>query len=244
MINRFKEITQTFGLEYFGIYPNVYFGKVIDNKDPKGRGRLRVKVFDLYGDEPIYAMPYSDSSNGQIDFHLPDIGDEVAIRCLNGNVLYPVWSSKFTEGKDIHPKLRGIDLSKTTAKYRKGIGYQLNEANNSLKLENETTSVELIDKIIKIGQASDVAVKGNILNNNLELVIDAQIAAMQNQISTNQSLIVFMTVLSAVLQPLASASSTLIANLTANSVELSSNITSLTDLKNNLGSHLQENVKL
>lgn len=244
MIYQVRETVQTFGLEYFGIYPNVYFGKVIDNKDPKGRGRLLVTVFELYGDKPIYAMPYSDSTEGQIDFHLPDIGDEVAIRCLNGNALYPVWSSKFTEDKDRHPKLSEVDLSTTTAKYRKGIGYQFNESINSLKLENETTSVELIDEIIKLGQASDVAVKGNILNNNLELVINGQITAMQNQISTNQSLIVFMTALSTALPPLASASSTLITNLTANNVELASKITSLTALKNNLGSHLQENVKL
>ena len=93
----------TIGLEYYGRYYSTYPGYVIDNNDPEGMGRLKLKVPSVYGDNVYeYWAPgkgiYSGDGYGmQV---LPNIGDMVWVEFRLGDPRNPIWShSYFAKGQ-------------------------------------------------------------------------------------------------------------------------------------------------
>lgn len=93
-LNWFKEKLRTFGLEYFAKYYSIYRGVVEDNNDPDKRGRLKIKVPQIFGK----TVPnYWAESRGMFAgkgigfFAIPNVGDAVWVSFEAGNPKFPVW---------------------------------------------------------------------------------------------------------------------------------------------------------
>ena len=78
------------------LYNMLYIGEVVDNKDPKKLGRLKVNVPNITGGcatddlpwaEPCF--PYSYEKQGF--FFIPEIGSLVTTLFLEGSFYFPVW---------------------------------------------------------------------------------------------------------------------------------------------------------
>lgn len=69
-----------------------YYGKVVDNKDPLGIGRVRVKVNGFYDEIATDKIPWAIPKN--IAFNRldpPPMGSEVQVDFIEGEILAPVW---------------------------------------------------------------------------------------------------------------------------------------------------------
>jgi len=93
MINEFHDVRNTKNVpKFFGIY----VAQVVDNMDPKGLERVKVRVVGIHDmsiqneDYAVWAercCPSKYINNGDI----PDIGDWVYVMFLNGDPMRPVW---------------------------------------------------------------------------------------------------------------------------------------------------------
>jgi len=93
MIKKFLEILRQFGLEYYGKYYSIYQGTVADNKDPENRGRLMLKVPDVYNEcYQYWALPKGMFNGNQTGFFaIPNVNDVVWVSFVKGDPRYPVW---------------------------------------------------------------------------------------------------------------------------------------------------------
>lgn len=77
-----------------GEYIGLYQGRVLKNEDPLGQ--LRVQCFvDGVCDESPWAVPMGTSGGGSPDrggWIVPDIGADVLVMFINGNVEHPVYA--------------------------------------------------------------------------------------------------------------------------------------------------------
>jgi phage baseplate assembly protein gpV len=74
---------------YFGIY----LGRVVDNVDPEGLGRVRVRMqqFEDSDDEPVFASVARPVANDETTvFFTPQEGDQVVVGFLVGDVNEPI----------------------------------------------------------------------------------------------------------------------------------------------------------
>lgn len=81
-----------------------YRGTVTDNRDPTGRGRLRVSVPALMHDQAMWAMPcvpYAGDGVGL--FALPPAGAGVWVEFEAGDLNKPIWSGCFWADGQISP---------------------------------------------------------------------------------------------------------------------------------------------
>lgn len=104
MIGHFIKILQRFGIEYYGKYYSIYQGTVVSNEDPQKRGRLIIKVKDVYGDDvPDYwALPkgmYNGNQTGL--FAIPNKSDIVWVSFQKGDPRYPVWEYGYFGSGDV-----------------------------------------------------------------------------------------------------------------------------------------------
>lgn len=93
-MNEFEENIKQHGLEYYNIYYGSYRGKVIDNRDPKSIGRLKIQVPQIHGEDYpdtwCEAKGVPTATNGGLWF-LPLVGDMVWITFEGGDPRYPIW---------------------------------------------------------------------------------------------------------------------------------------------------------
>src|SRR5215813_12151211 len=76
---------------YFGKYPGV----VVENDDPEKRGRLKVRVESVLGNEVVTGwaqpcMPYGGAPD-QGFFFIPEIDATVWVEFAAGELDYPIW---------------------------------------------------------------------------------------------------------------------------------------------------------
>jgi len=81
-----------------GPYYSKYQGLVIDNKDPEHRGRLKVRVPDVFGDQTLTtwalpALPYAGNKLGL--FLIPPVNTNIWVEFAGGNIEVPVWTGCF-----------------------------------------------------------------------------------------------------------------------------------------------------
>lgn len=80
-----------------------WLGEVVDNADPNGLGRCRIKVFgkfDLLEVESIpWAMPMNRDQVGS--HHVPRVGDIVSVRFDNGNIYHPEYWFHINQNVDL-----------------------------------------------------------------------------------------------------------------------------------------------
>lgn len=76
-------------------YYGKYRGKVVDNKDPKGLGRIRVEVPELLNDQKtgwaLPCLPYGGSKDTGL-FTVPEVGSNVWVEFQAGNLSHPIWT--------------------------------------------------------------------------------------------------------------------------------------------------------
>ena len=76
-------------------YYGKYRGKVVDNKDPKGLGRIRVEVPELLNDQKtgwaLPCLPYGGSKDTGL-FTIPEEGSNVWVEFQAGNLSSPIWT--------------------------------------------------------------------------------------------------------------------------------------------------------
>ena len=80
-------------------YYGKYQGQVVDNADPEGLGRLRVRVPAVFGPDVVtgWAMPcvpYGGAA-GQGFFFIPEVEAGIWVEFEGGDVSYPVWVGTF-----------------------------------------------------------------------------------------------------------------------------------------------------
>ena len=73
-----------------------YRGTVVDNDDPRGRGRIEVQVPAVLGDLSLWAMPCVPFAGDQVGFFsLPNPGDGVWVEFEGGDPSMPIWTGCF-----------------------------------------------------------------------------------------------------------------------------------------------------
>jgi hypothetical protein len=73
-----------------------YRGKVEDNDDLTGRGRLKVIVPAVMGDEPVWAMPCTPYAGDNMGLYvIPEKGTGVWVEFEAGDPSYPIWVGCF-----------------------------------------------------------------------------------------------------------------------------------------------------
>lgn len=80
-------------------YYGKYQGQVVDNADPEGRARLRVRVPSVLGPDVVtgWAMPCVPygGATGQGFFFIPEVEAGVWVEFEGGDLSYPVWVGTF-----------------------------------------------------------------------------------------------------------------------------------------------------
>lgn len=86
-----------------GTYYGKYRGKVINNVDPEGLGRIQVSVPEVRGANIAdWAMPCSPYAGPDVGFFaLPPIDASVWVEYEAGQMQYPIWSGCFWTSGDI-----------------------------------------------------------------------------------------------------------------------------------------------
>ena len=93
-VSEMLQMVRKYGFEYFGLYYGTYRGVVVDNKDPKKLGRVKLRVPQLASDNKIeyWAWPKGQVSGKDFgDFFIPPKGSPVWVECENGDPRHPIW---------------------------------------------------------------------------------------------------------------------------------------------------------
>lgn len=73
-----------------------YRGTVVDNQDLTSRGRLKVQVPAVTGEQQIWAMPCVPYAGDGVGFYaIPENGTGVWIEFESGDPSYPIWTGFF-----------------------------------------------------------------------------------------------------------------------------------------------------
>lgn len=99
-----------------------YRGLVVDNEDPEGLGRLKVKVPGVLGSEMVSGwafpcLPYGGAANQGMLF-VPEVEAGVWIEFEEGDLEYPIWVGTFWSkpgGESELPKPNGADGAEQSA---------------------------------------------------------------------------------------------------------------------------------
>ena len=110
--------------QFFGKYR----GRVLSNKDPLGRGRLRVQVPQVLEGSAVWAMPcvpYAGKERGF--FAMPDVGTGVWVEFEAGDPSFPIWTGCFWNendipGSDSGPEIKFFRTKKFTLRIDDGTG--------------------------------------------------------------------------------------------------------------------------
>jgi uncharacterized protein involved in type VI secretion and phage assembly len=152
-----------------------YRGRVVDNNDPTGRGRLQVLVPAVMADQPVWALPcvpYAGNNMGS--YFIPEKDTGVWVEFEAGNTSYPIWVGCFW-GDDQAPKNASGAAPNPPLKIirtQQGLMITLDDSEQEI-----TVSDSSADNVVSIEvQQGKVTVKGT-----ARVVVDApQIELVEN----------------------------------------------------------------
>lgn len=140
LINKIKE-----GLENFGKFYSVYEAKVTDNDDPDKLMRIKVICPELFGgneSEWIASSSIPVGKNWGL-FFIPQIGDQVLIKCKKGNPRFCIY--EYSE------KLKNYNLDYDPKNFHiitpSGNNILFNESSNTLELNGKEYSSVLGEEL-------------------------------------------------------------------------------------------------
>jgi uncharacterized protein involved in type VI secretion and phage assembly len=121
---------------YFGKYR----GKIIDNKDPKGLGRIRAKVPDLIGDQEtgwaLPCLPYGGTKDTGL-FTVPEVDSNVWIEFEAGNLSYPIWTGIWwseASGNEVPSEAQATEPKVKILKTKAGHRIELHDSGGQEKI--------------------------------------------------------------------------------------------------------------
>ncbi len=142
------------GLEQYGKYYATYYGIVAANNDPEKRGRLQLKVPELFHNEVTdWALGKSIYNSAQTGiFAIPANGSAVFVSFLNGNPALPIWEMGWfadqympKEFKDNYHKSLTFKQEKILIIQTDGSKIELN--NEGIKIAKGNVAIDLSDKL-------------------------------------------------------------------------------------------------
>ncbi len=113
-------------------------GIVTDNKDPDGLIRVKLKFPTLPIDDNAYWAPVSGVGAGKQRgwFFLPEVGDEVVVMFVNGDIARPVVLGAVWNGKDTAADTNGGKNERVTIVSRAGSKITLDDDAGTVTLED------------------------------------------------------------------------------------------------------------
>jgi hypothetical protein len=152
-----------------------YRGKVEDNNDGTGRGRLKVTVPAVMDDEPVWAMPcvpYAGDNMGL--YAIPEKGTGVWVEFEAGDPSYPIWVGCFWADGQVPNNERGAQATPPLKIIRsqKGLLVSLDDKQQVITLSDKDGN----NMVTIQAQQGKVTVKGA-----LKVVVEApQIELVEN----------------------------------------------------------------
>lgn len=122
-------------LDYLrGRFFGKYRGTVEGNEDTTGRGRLKVKVPAVLGDQAVMAMPCVPYAGAGVGLHLlPEAGTGVWVEFEGGDPSFPIWTGFFW-AKDELPEAAKAHLKVLKTKTSK---LSIDDDDGTIILEND-----------------------------------------------------------------------------------------------------------
>ena len=155
MMEELDRVVEAVGQHHYGKYR----GTVVDTADSTKRGRLKVKVPAVMGDQEMWAMPCAPYAGDGIGFFaLPPAGTSVWVEFEGGEINQPIWAGFFWKDNEIV----SADATESIA-FWKTPGLTIRIDNDSGKVEIETSGgskITLESSGIKI-EAPEVELSGN-----------------------------------------------------------------------------------
>jgi uncharacterized protein involved in type VI secretion and phage assembly len=148
----------------------VVVGIVTNNKDPKGMGRVRVKLPSISEDhESQWARVVTPmAGNGRGLYYLPEIDDEVLLGFENGIIDFPYVLGAVWNGKDKPPESNSDGKNNMrTMKSRSGHTVRLDDSAGAEKIEiidktgNNKIVISSADNTISINADSDITIQSS-----------------------------------------------------------------------------------
>ena len=140
-------------------YHGKYRGTVVDTADSTKRGRLKVRVPAVMGDQEVWAMPcvpYAGASLGL--FALPPAGTSVWVEFEGGEINQPIWAGCFWKDGEIDSAdaVEAIAFWKTP-----GLTVRIDSDSGTVEIETSGgAKITLKSDGIKI-EAPEVELSGN-----------------------------------------------------------------------------------
>lgn len=138
VLSTFLQNLRNFGLEYYDRYYSTYPGVVTDVADPDQRGRIKVKVPSILGEEELvqWVIPISNPLAGSQTgaFFPPYVGDIVQVMFEHGDIDFPFYIGGFWAQGELpeaftadYPNVRGFQ-------FKSGQKILVNETEGKLQL--------------------------------------------------------------------------------------------------------------
>lgn len=185
---RYKKEIAEFGLEYQGLYYGTYRGFVADRDDPDNRGRIKLLIPQIYGDDihDYWACSrgmFASKDAGMVI--IPKKDDAVWVTFENGDPRFPIWEHGWfgTGEMPAAGKNNGTDPTNMVWQSYDGRKIELDEKNKLVRVyskdgtysEYNDTGISHVAKKISLGTlngSAEPAVLGDTAATLLKELID------------------------------------------------------------------------
>lgn len=175
----FKKFKST-GLESFGRYYGCYKGTVYDNQDPEFRGRLRVSVPDIYGDDSPDYWALSKgmfAGKGTGLYAIPVNNDPIWVSFEGGDPNFPIWEYGWIPSNTTPDVAKKTGNTTYVFQTTQGQRLEFDDAKGEVRIKNKKGSlVVLNEKGVFVGND-----KGNLfkfLNDLFDLFDQTTVSTM------------------------------------------------------------------
>jgi len=126
-----------------------YRGRVVDNEDPTRRGRLKVRVPAVMGEEEVWALPCVPYAGDGVGFFtLPENDTAAWVEFEGGDPSFPIWVGCFwgdgqIPDQDASPEIKFLRTEKVTLRIDDRQGELLIEVKDGSSLKLTASQITL-----------------------------------------------------------------------------------------------------